>query len=79
MGYDLHITRKDDWANPEGPFITPDEWLALIASDSELEIYENGVNGPYFVEWQGSAENKEQWLDLDVENGDVTPNIQTKL
>lgn len=38
MGYDLHITRKDDWADETGPVITAEEWRALIDSDSELEL-----------------------------------------
>jgi hypothetical protein len=36
MGYDLHITRKDDWADPEGPEISFDEWMAVVNADPEL-------------------------------------------
>jgi len=35
MGYDLHITRKDDWCD-EGSDITAEEWLAVVAVDPEL-------------------------------------------
>lgn len=36
MGYDLHITRREFHADPDGPEIPLDEWLACIASDPEL-------------------------------------------
>lgn len=37
MGYDLHITRRPDWPEP-GPSITPDEWMAVVSADPELQI-----------------------------------------
>ena len=37
MGYELHITRRKDWADDEGPEITLAEWLALVADDPELQ------------------------------------------
>jgi len=37
MGYDLHITRRDDWSD-QGHDITSDEWLKLIAADPELTL-----------------------------------------
>jgi len=36
MGYDLHVTRKEFWADPEGPIISLDEWLAYVARDPDL-------------------------------------------
>lgn len=51
MGYDLHITRKRDWASPEGPEITSDEWLALVQSDPEFTL--DPRNGPCFAIWSG--------------------------
>lgn len=36
MGYDLHITRKESWADPDGPVLTLDEWLHYVASDKEI-------------------------------------------
>lgn len=36
MGYDLHITRKDDWSDTKGPDITLGEWLDHIAIDKSL-------------------------------------------
>jgi hypothetical protein len=37
MGYDLHITRKEFWADEEGETIRLDEWQRYVASDSEIE------------------------------------------
>ncbi len=38
MANEVHITRKRDWRDPEGPVITLDEWLAYIASDPEMRV-----------------------------------------
>jgi len=43
MGYDLHITRKADWWDEDGPVIGFDEWKALVLSDPEMR-------------WDGAAE-----------------------
>ena len=37
MGYDLHITRRQDWADPDGPEITLEEWLDYLTIDPSLE------------------------------------------
>jgi hypothetical protein len=36
MGYDLHITRKENWTDDNGESITPDEWLSVLDADPEL-------------------------------------------
>jgi len=38
MGYDVHITRAEDWTKSEANPITLDEWLACIASDPEIRL-----------------------------------------
>jgi hypothetical protein len=38
MGYDVHITRKLDWSDPEGPEISLAEWLAVVAADPEMRL-----------------------------------------
>jgi len=38
MGYDLHITRADDWTDSESEPITLDEWKAYVASDPEFRL-----------------------------------------
>jgi len=38
MGYDLHITRAQDWSESETFPIALEEWLAYIASDPEMRL-----------------------------------------
>lgn len=38
MGYELHITRKANWVDKEGPEITTEEWASVVAADPELEM-----------------------------------------
>ena len=37
MGYDFHITRKEHWADYEGPRISLEEWTAYAGSDIDLK------------------------------------------
>jgi len=41
MGYDLHITRKDYWADQKGPSISLDEWTKYARGDSNLSLDPN--------------------------------------
>ena len=61
MGYDLHITRAENWAENAGTEITADEWLALVKSDPELSL--SSDNGPYFAIWSGPSRYPDPWLD----------------
>jgi len=38
LGYEVHITRKTEWSDNEGPSITEEEWKAYVASDKEMMI-----------------------------------------
>lgn len=60
MGYDLHITRRDNWTD-QGHDITSDEWLKLVAADPELTL--DSQNGPYFAVWRGASKLPQPWLD----------------
>ncbi len=33
MGYDVHITRKENWFDEEGPSISLEEWISLVGAD----------------------------------------------
>jgi hypothetical protein len=73
MGYYLHITRKSDWWDDEGPDITSDEWLRVVDEDPELRLA--GYNGAYFAIWSGPLEYADPWLDwsrgqIDTKNPD---------
>ena len=60
MGYDLHITRKEEWSE-DGLNITIDEWLSMVENDPELSIDER--NGPCFAMWKPLHSCGEYWLD----------------
>lgn len=57
MGYDLHISRRTQWFDENGPEIAMDEWKAYVASDDELTSDE--ANGPTDFLW--SAHPQEPW------------------
>jgi hypothetical protein len=61
MGYDLHITRAEQWTESEQLSITADEWLAYVATDPELRLA--GYNGPYFALWSGPSKHPDPWFD----------------
>lgn len=60
MGYDLHITRRSDWADT-GNDISAEEWLNYIRGDPELTLASR--NGAYHAVWDGPPEDAEPWLD----------------
>lgn len=49
MGYDLHITRADEWSLNESAWITPAEWLAVVREDAELRLISESE--PYSADW----------------------------
>jgi hypothetical protein len=61
MGYDLHITRKEDWSDEQGPAIGAVEWLRIVEQDPELHL--ETINGPYFAIWSGPSKYPDPWLD----------------
>jgi hypothetical protein len=38
MGYDVHITRAEDWTESESAPIGLDEWLRYVAGDHEMRL-----------------------------------------
>jgi len=38
MGYDVHITRREDWWDESGPEITEQEWHTVVAADPDLKM-----------------------------------------
>jgi len=61
MGVEFYITRADFWAENEEAQITPEEWLSLINSDSELT--RDVKNGDYHALWSGASSYDKAWLD----------------
>jgi hypothetical protein len=60
MGYELHITKKEDWSE-DGLDITTDEWINIVKNDPELSI--DNKNGSYFAIWKPAGIDAEYWLD----------------
>ena len=59
MGYDLHVTRADFWAENDDHRIAADEWLAVVDSDPSLIV--DVRNGPYFAVF--STNDESGWID----------------
>jgi hypothetical protein len=68
MGYDVHITRAENWADNAGHEITDQEWLEIIRNDPEL--IPSPENGKYFVVWRGADKYPETWFNC--ENGNIS-------
>lgn len=73
MGYDVHITRKKEWSDEDGPPITESEWRAYVASDSEMVITGFAevtnpqgetirIEGPLLTEWRGHSSGGTVWF-----------------
>jgi len=63
MGVELHITRAEFWADNETAAISPDEWLAYVATDPELALQpEFGRHFKGHVIWTGPSKYEEPWL-----------------
>ena len=70
MGYDLHISRAEDWVDSKTTPITLDEWKSYVDSDPELKIdpVNNHREDELMVLWYGdgvipgSPEDNEDWL-----------------
>lgn len=76
MGYDVYITRQNNWwQKEEAQQISEAEWKAAVESDAEMRLcgaaeatfpsagtlrYEN----PLLAEWLGHPEHKAIWFDF---------------
>jgi hypothetical protein len=73
MGYDVHITRKQEWIDKDGLQIREDEWQAYVASDPEMVIIGFAeattpqgetirVTHPLLTEWHGHSSHLPIWF-----------------
>lgn len=77
MGYDVHITRKEEWSDDGGPDISREEWLGYVGTDKSMRreqdaVVENAQGEAFSVqdetlavwtEWAGREEGKnEAWM-----------------
>jgi hypothetical protein len=61
VGFDVHITRADEWSRNENQEILADEWLAFVDADPELT--RDPENGAYAAAWVDKANFPDAWLD----------------
>ncbi len=61
MGYDLHITRAEFWAENEGQAISAEEWLKIVSDDDSLSL--DHANGRCFAVYTAEAGDDSRWLD----------------
>ena len=85
MGYDVHITRKKEWSDEDGPRITEDEWQAYVASDADMIITgfaeqrnQQGetirITQPLLTQWRKHSRHSPVWRDgASVTGGTATP------
>lgn len=73
MGYDVHITRKKNYADEGGPDITWDEWKAYVGRDAELRLAPE--LGKHMVAMNIKCQYPDPWLEwfegsIDTKNPD---------
>ncbi|MFF3691087.1 hypothetical protein [Streptomyces sp. NPDC002187] len=56
MGYDVHITRRENWWDEQGPDISTQEWEAVVAADPDLVMFPMPEGG-WLVEPRWIAES----------------------
>jgi hypothetical protein len=71
MGYDLHITRAEDWSDSEKTPITKEEWAAVVAADPELRWdADNDQFNRFQANWINPASGEERgwfaWSDGEI-------------
>jgi hypothetical protein len=62
VGYELHITRADDWTASEDSPITEAEWQAAADADPRIEVFDGNseptwksVDGPSMYWFEGQV------------------------
>lgn len=86
MGYDVHITWKEEWSDANGPRITEAEWQAYVESDPDMVITGSAehtnpqgetirLTQPLLTEWRHHSSGHPVWFSyfkgsLSVKNPD---------
>jgi hypothetical protein len=70
LGYDVYITRAENWYYTQGFEISSLEWLNIVKNDPEL--VHKPENGEFFVKWSGPTKYPDTWFDW------LNGNIYTK-
>jgi hypothetical protein len=61
VGYDLHITRRKEWFDEDGPELTRAEFERVVLADPEFRV-DKGL-GPNYAVWTLDPESP--WVELD--------------
>lgn len=61
MGYDLHLTRAEDWKDSSRQEITAVEWNDAVTADPNLRPDQE--NGPHAAVWLGPGGAVKGWFD----------------
>ncbi|MGJ8610652.1 MAG: hypothetical protein ACSHWY_06135 [Octadecabacter sp.] len=75
MGYNLYVTRKDEWFDEHGEEIELEEWTAAVASDPGLEMRAEAfvdvgdgkqliASDPTMAVWLDEAGNPQMWFHM---------------
>jgi hypothetical protein len=75
LGYDVHITRAEEWSQNEGREIRLSDWLTVVREDPELElagaaeaVAASGETLRYedesLAKWKAHPDAKEIWFRL---------------
>ncbi len=63
MGYDIHITRKDEWHDEHGEEIELEEWLAVVDLDPHLQPHEEmAATDSSAVVWIAEDGTEQMWF-----------------
>jgi hypothetical protein len=79
VGYDLHITRAEFWADNDGHQISEAEWKRLVEADPELRP---DLESDGYVLWSGPSKYPDPWFhwsDGDVMTKNPDRAIVTKM
>lgn len=94
MGYELHVTRKSDWADPDGDLISESEWLAYVESDPTMRLggYAEAdtttgdilrVDSPGLAVWTAYSAHEVNgnvaWFDLSTDGSVVVKNPDAEI
>jgi hypothetical protein len=68
MGYDLHISRAEDWSDNADAPITLGEWTAIATADADLVLDRENGEGFYLVRGlrEDGGDAWFDWFDGDV-------------
>jgi len=61
LGYDVHLTRAEDWKQSAHHEITAGEWSDLVTADPNLRPDRD--NGPHAAQWTDPSGSVKGWFD----------------